>query len=100
MRVIHHRQPVAGGGDHSPEKTFNMIINPWFKKFGWVYVPLTIGGSLITILCIVLCGWLVFTFERHEHSLVSTVAHFFLYFTIVAGWWNWLARKTSVTQSS
>ncbi len=76
-----------------------MILAPWFKKYGWTYVPLTIGGSLITIGGIVLCGWLVFTFDRPSHSLLSTIAHFFLYFTVVAGWWNWLAAKTSVTDT-
>ncbi|PUZ27828.1 hypothetical protein GA0116948_106149 [Chitinophaga costaii] len=76
-----------------------MILTPWFKKFGWTYIPRTIGGSLITIACIALCGWLVFTFDRTSHSLLDTIAHFLLYFTVVAGWWNWLAAKTSVTHT-
>ncbi|PUZ28833.1 hypothetical protein DCC81_04950 [Chitinophaga parva] len=73
-----------------------MILHPWFKKYGITYVPLTIGGSLVTVLAIALCGWLLFTFDRGCHSLLSIMAHFFLYFTVVGGAWTWVAARTSV----
>lgn len=73
-----------------------MLLYPWFKKYGITYVPLTIGGSLITVLAIVLCGWLLFTFDRNSHSLLSVMAHFFLYFTMVGGAWTWVAARLSV----
>ncbi|KAA2244644.1 hypothetical protein F0L74_01325 [Chitinophaga agrisoli] len=67
----------------------------WFKKQGWIYIPTSIPGSLLTIFALVLVGWCCWTIDRSTRSLPDALIHFFGYFTCVAFWWKWIAEKTA-----
>ena len=67
----------------------------WFKKTGWVYVPVHPTGLLITIICLALNIWFFIAIDRNAHSVSDTLINFFVYFSCVAFWWKWVAEKTS-----
>ena len=67
----------------------------WFKKAGWVYIPVHPMGLLVTIGAIAVNGWFFIAIDRHSHSVSDTLINFFIYFSCVLFWWKWVAEKTS-----
>lgn len=67
----------------------------WFKKVGWLYVPVHPIGLLVTISAIVLSACFFIAIDRHAHSVSDTLINFFVYLSCVAFWWKWVAEKTS-----
>ena len=72
-----------------------MFMQPWFKKQGWTYIPISIQGSLLTIFALMLVGWCCWRVDRSTSSLVVAWIHFFGYFTCIAFWWTWIAQHTA-----
>ena len=67
----------------------------WFKKIGWVYLPVHFGGLIITIIAIGITTWFFIAIDGHSHSASDTLINFFVYFSCVVFWWKWIAEKTS-----
>ncbi|MBI3720697.1 MAG: hypothetical protein HY252_19120 [Sphingobacteriales bacterium] len=67
----------------------------WFKKAGWMYVPVHPIGLLVTIACLAIDVWFFIVLDRHSHSVSDALINFFVYFSCVAFWWKWIAGKTS-----
>ncbi|MGE5108948.1 MAG: hypothetical protein ACM3H8_15520 [Sphingobacteriales bacterium] len=67
----------------------------WFKKTGWLYVPVHPMGLLITIIAVAFNVWFFIAIDRNSHSVSDTFIHFFVYFTSVLFWWKWVAEKTN-----
>jgi hypothetical protein len=72
----------------------------WFKKYGWMYIPISITGSLVTIAAILLIGVCVWTLDRQCSSVSDALIHFFIYFTCIAFWWKWIAESTAQKQNN
>lgn len=69
----------------------------WFKKTGWVYLPITFLGWLLTLLAIILVGWAFVAIDRNSHSASDTLIALFPYASLIAIFWFWVANNTSVT---
>ena len=67
----------------------------WFKKTGWVYVPVNVMGIVITLLAIVFMIPVVMAIDRNAHSATDALYEIFVYGTCTAFWWKWVAEKTS-----
>lgn len=67
----------------------------WFRKFGWMYIPISIAGSLLTIAAILLAGVCIWIADRQCTAVSDALLHFFIYFTCIAFWWKWLAESTA-----
>lgn len=67
----------------------------WFKKFGWIYIPVHFMGLIISLGSIVVAVWFFLAIDKNSHSASDTLINFFVYFTCVAFWWKWIAEKTS-----
>ena len=67
----------------------------WFKKQGWVYIPVSVMGVLVTLLAIVFMIPIVIEADRHAHSVSDELYDIFVYGTCTAFWWKWVAEKTS-----
>lgn len=67
----------------------------WFKKTGWLYVPVHIMGLIITFLAIVFLAPVYAAIIRNGHSASDDLYHLFVYTTCTAFWWKWVAEKTS-----
>jgi hypothetical protein len=69
--------------------------NIWFKKFGWVFIPVHAMGLLITFIYLALNMMFFVTIDRNSHSIGDTLIQFFVYFTCASFWMRWIAEKTS-----
>jgi len=67
----------------------------WFKPMGWVYLPISIQGILIS--CVFLVAFIHdFVFiDGRAHSVSDTYYHFAPYGFIYVASWLWIAAKTS-----
>ena len=69
--------------------------NIWFKKFGWIYVPVHAMGLVVTLLAIVFLVPVYAAIARNGHSVSDDLYQMFVYTTCAAFWWKWIAEKTS-----
>jgi hypothetical protein len=67
----------------------------WFKKAGWVYLPVSVMGVLVTLLAIAFMVPVVLAADRSAHSVTDELYEIFLFGTCTAFWWKWVAEKTS-----
>jgi len=68
---------------------------PWFKRLGWIYVPVSVPGVLVCLLGIIFCVQVFLAIDRHSHSASDTLYNIFPYFASVFLLVNWLAARTS-----
>lgn len=67
----------------------------WFKKAGWLYVPVHAMGLIVTIMAIVFLVPVYMAIVRNGHSASDDLYEMFVYTTCTAFWWKWIAEKTS-----
>jgi len=67
----------------------------WFKKVGWVYLPVNFMGGLVTLLAIAFMVPVVLAANRTAHSVTDELYEIFVFATCTAFWWKWVAEKTS-----
>ena len=67
----------------------------WFKKTGWVYLPISVMGVLVTLLAIAFMVPVVLAADRSAHSVTDELYQIFVFGTCAAFWWKWVAEKTS-----
>ena len=67
----------------------------WFKRAGWVYVPVSAMGLMVTLLAIIFMVPICMAIVRNGHSVSDDLYQLFVYATCTAFWWKWIAEKTS-----
>jgi hypothetical protein len=67
----------------------------WFKRFGWVYIPIHMMGIFISLLAIAFMVPVCIASFRNAHSVSDTLYEVFVYASCTAFWWKWVAEKTS-----
>lgn len=67
----------------------------WFKKFGWIYLPINAAGIVITLLAFAFLVPIYAAIVRNGHSVSDDLYHMFIYTTCTVFWWKWIAEKTS-----
>ncbi len=67
----------------------------WFKKAGWLYLPIHAIGILITLGAIGFMVPVSIAVIRNGHSVSHDLFEIFVYVTCTAFWWKWVAEKTS-----
>jgi hypothetical protein len=67
----------------------------WFKKAGFIYLPVHFAGMVITLAAIVFMVPVCMAIFRNVHSLSDGLYEVFVYGTCTAFWWKWIADKTS-----
>ena len=61
----------------------------WFKKFGWIYRPVSFMGGIITIVTLLLCVQIFIFVNYHTQSISDLFYGVFPYivsYLVVAGW--------------
>lgn len=66
----------------------------WFKRWGWVYVPVSVAGAVLDLLAIAFCIQVFTAIDRHSHSASDTLYGVFPYFACVFLLLNWAASNT------
>ena len=67
----------------------------WFKKTGWIYVPISIAGAVLSLLAIIFCVTVFIAVDRNSHSVSDTFYGIFPYFVSVFVILFWIAGNTS-----
>lgn len=68
----------------------------WFKRYGWLYIPFSAEGVLVTALAVLFLVPVFMAIVRNGHSVSDDLYHMFVYTTCTAFWWKWVAEKTSI----
>jgi len=67
----------------------------WFKRRGWIYIPVNPLGYIVTGLAIIFIVPVVLAIDRNTYSITDELYKIFIYGTCIAFWWKWVADKTS-----
>ena len=67
----------------------------WFKKAGWIYLPVHPMGIFITLGAIIFMVPVCMAVFRNIHSVSDSMYEIFIYTSCTAFWWKWVAEKTS-----
>ncbi len=67
----------------------------WFKKSGWVYIPTSVIGVLISLCVVFFCVTVFIAVDRHSHSVSDTLYGIFPYFVSAITILFWIASNTS-----
>lgn len=67
----------------------------WFKKTGWLYLPIHEMGILITLGAIAFMVLVCMAVFKNGHSISDGLYEIFVYATCTAFWWKWIAEETS-----
>ncbi len=67
----------------------------WFKKTGWLYLPINPMGIMVTFFAILFLVPVYMAIVRNGHSVSDDLYEMFVYTTCTAFWWKWVAEKTS-----
>ncbi len=67
----------------------------WFKKIGWIYVPITVIGILISLCVVFFCVTVFIAVDRHSHSVSDTLYGIFPFFVSAFTILFWIASNTS-----
>jgi hypothetical protein len=67
----------------------------WFKKYGWIYIPISAIGFLIAAFTIILCVHDFLAVDRNSHSVSDTYYNFIPYGGLYIIIYMWVASNTS-----
>ncbi|HEY1660984.1 MAG TPA: hypothetical protein VGI03_01065 [Verrucomicrobiae bacterium] len=67
----------------------------WFKRLGWVYLPVSVPGVIITIMALAFCLQVFLAIDRHSHSASDTLYGVFPFFACAFLLFDWIAGSTS-----
>lgn len=82
------------------EKTNYTIKQSWFKKFGIIYLPVSIIGYLFYFLAILFCITVFTAIDRNSHSASDTLYGVFPYFVSAFTVLFWIASNTSAEKEA
>jgi hypothetical protein len=69
--------------------------NVWFKRVGWVYLPVSAPGGIITLAVLAFCAQVFLAVDRHSHSVSDTLYGVFPFFASSFLLFDWIAGRTS-----
>ena len=67
----------------------------WFKKVGWIYIPTSVIGTIITLFVFIFCITVFTAVDRNSHSVSDTLYGIFPYFVCAFTILFWIAGNTS-----
>ena len=70
-------------------------MDSWFKKAGFLYVPVHAMGVIITTAAIAFLIPVYMAVTRNGHSASDDLYQLFVYTSCTVFWWKWIAEKTS-----
>ncbi len=71
----------------------------WFKKAGWIYIPTSFAGIVITAGILFFCVTVFIAIDRNSHSVSDTLYGIFPYFASAITILFWIASHTAAHTS-
>ena len=69
--------------------------NVWYKRVGWIYLPISVPGAIITLAALAFCAQVFLAVDRHSHSASDTLYGVFPFFACAFLLFDWIAARTS-----
>ncbi len=70
------------------------MTRPWFRRWGWIYRPVSLCGWAIVAMAAVFCVTVFRAVDRHSHSVSDTMYGVFPYIVCIFMLVGWLASRT------
>ena len=67
----------------------------WFRRVGWLYVPVSVIGVVLWVLSGLLCATVFMAVDRHSHSVSDTLYGIFPFFVCTFLLLDWVGSRTS-----
>ena len=67
----------------------------WFRRVGWIYLPVSVPGAIITLLALLFCAQVFLAVDRHSHSVSDTLYGVSPFFACAFLLFDWIAGRTS-----
>ena len=67
----------------------------WFKHWGWLPVPISLPGTVVSGVAALFCVQVFVAMDRHAHSVSDTLYGVFPFFACTFLLIDWIARNTS-----
>ena len=67
----------------------------WFKKSGWIYVPVSAAGIVMYLMTIAFCVSVFIAVDRNSHSNSDTLYGIFPYFVSAFTVLFWIASNSA-----
>lgn len=67
----------------------------WFKRLGWLYIPVSVPGAIVWVLAALFCLTVFRAVDGHSHSASDTLYGVFPYFVSAFLLVDWIAGRTS-----
>jgi len=67
----------------------------WFKKWGWIYRPVSWQGILVNLFVLAFCLNVFLAIDQNSHSVSDTLYGIFPFFIPAFGIYLWVASKRS-----
>lgn len=67
----------------------------WFKKWGWIYLPVSWQGWTCVALTLLFCLQVFGAVDRHSHSASDTLYGIFPYWAPAFAILGWIASRTA-----
>lgn len=67
----------------------------WFRRVGWLYVPVSVIGVVLWVLAALFCATVFMAVDRHSHSASDTLYGIFPFFVCTFLLLDWIGSRTS-----
>jgi hypothetical protein len=67
----------------------------WFKPYGWIHVPVSLPGALITLGIVLFCVQVFTAIDRTSHSATDTLYRIFPFFACSFLLFEWIASRSN-----
>lgn len=68
---------------------------PWFKRYGWFYIPVSVQGCVLSLLAAAFCVQIFIAVDRRSHSASDTLYGVFPFCVCTFLLLDWIAGRTS-----
>ena len=68
---------------------------PWFREWGWLYLPVSPGGVIVSLLLLAFLIHIFMFVDSRSHSVSDTLNRIFPYWVPAILLWLWIGSKTS-----
>jgi len=66
-----------------------------FKRFGWIYIPVSVWGWLVTVIYLTVSVYTLISIDQNYNSLKNSLIRFVPYFISFSVVYFWIAGNTS-----
>ncbi|MHB1313008.1 MAG: hypothetical protein ACYC3L_13415 [Gemmatimonadaceae bacterium] len=68
---------------------------PWFRRYGWFHLPVSVPGVIITVGALAFCGQVFLAVDRNSHSVTDTLYGVYPFIIPTLLLLDWVAARTS-----